>query len=54
MFDKNEILKKVENDVDLSDVEYKYYLMQILNHTEREADSIIAIKNNKDPHVIID
>lgn len=54
MPEREVILKKIENDIELTDEEYKYYLMHILNHSEHEADTIITISKNTDPNVKID
>ena len=51
---KDEILKKLDEDIPLTKEEEVFYLTEILGHTKEEAERIIEIAENKDPNVLID
>ena len=54
MFTREEIFKKIEQKVELSEKEYKYYLIEIMRLSEIEANTIITIGKNTNPSIRID
>ncbi len=48
------IIEKIKKGEDLSVADTFFYLTKVMNHTPDEANTIIAIAENKNKNVIID
>jgi len=52
-YDKEKLIEKAKSGKKLTREEDLFYLIHVLNMTEREAERIIAISENNDPCLII-
>ncbi|MDO8997210.1 MAG: hypothetical protein Q7U77_11330 [Sediminibacterium sp.] len=53
-YDKETILQKLEQGVELTENEERYHMKYVLKYTDEMIDNIIAIADNDQPGVIID
>ena len=53
-YDKDIILQKLEQGVELTENEERYHMKYVLKYTDEMIDNIFAIADNDQPGVIID
>jgi len=52
--DREKILEKVKNKIDLTVDEELFYLTEIAGYSREEAETMITVAENKDSNLLID